>query len=96
MPTLSIVIPTFNEQDNIKQVYAAVSTQLKDQDWEIIFVDDASKDATTDEIVALSHDDHRVRLIRPHRSPWLILCLHRRHAGVDFDLRSSNGCRHAA
>jgi len=64
MPQLSIVIPTFNEQDNIRQVYAAVAAQLENQDWEIIFVDDASKDATTDEIVALSHEDHRVRLIR--------------------------------
>ena len=64
MPKLSIIIPTFNEQDNVKQVYAAVAAALADHDWEIIFVDDASKDATTAEVIALSHDDYRVRLIR--------------------------------
>jgi len=64
MPTLSIVIPTFNEQDNVRQVYQAVSAVLIDHDWEIIFVDDASQDATTREVMALNREDHRVRLIR--------------------------------
>ena len=64
MPKLSIVIPTFNEQDNVRAVYEAVAVALADQDWEIIFVDDASKDATTAEVMALSGDDIRVRLIR--------------------------------
>ena len=64
MPKLSIVIPTFNEQDNVRAVYEAVSAALADQDWEIIFVDDASKDATTAEVMALSGGDIRVRLIR--------------------------------
>lgn len=64
MPKLSVIIPTFNEQDNVKQVYAAVAAALADHDWEIIFVDDASKDATTAEVIALSRDDYRVRLIR--------------------------------
>jgi len=64
MPKLSIVIPTFNEQDNVRPVYEAVAATLANQDWEIIFVDDASKDATTAEVMALSGDDIRVRLIR--------------------------------
>jgi dolichol-phosphate mannosyltransferase len=64
MPKLSIVIPTFNEQENIRPVYDAVARVLVDQDWEIIFVDDASQDATTDQVVALSGETHRVRLIR--------------------------------
>jgi dolichol-phosphate mannosyltransferase len=64
MPKLSIVIPTFNEQDNVRPVYEAVAAALADQNWEIIFVDDASKDATTAEVMALSGADIRVRLIR--------------------------------
>jgi dolichol-phosphate mannosyltransferase len=64
MPTLSIVIPTFNEQDNVRQVYQAVAAALIDRDWEIIFVDDASQDATTREVMALNREDLRVRLIR--------------------------------
>ena len=64
MPTLSIVIPTFNEQDNVRQVYQAVAAALIDRDLEIIFVDDASQDATTREVMALNREDLRVRLIR--------------------------------
>ena len=64
MPKLSIVIPTFNEQDNVRRVYAAVRAALADHDWKIIFVDDASRDATTAEVVALNQEDRRVRLIR--------------------------------
>ena len=64
MPKLSLFIPTFNEQDNIQPVYQTVASVLENHDWEIIFVDDASKDHTTDEVMALSNHDHRVRLIR--------------------------------
>ncbi|MCG6889917.1 MAG: glycosyltransferase [Gammaproteobacteria bacterium] len=64
MPKLSIVIPAFNEQDNVRPVYEAVAAALAGQDWEIIFADDASKDATTAEVMALSGDDIRVGLIR--------------------------------
>ncbi len=64
MPKLSIVIPTFNEQDNVSKIYQAVSVTMKHLDWEIIFVDDASKDSTTDKILELSKESERVRLIR--------------------------------
>ncbi|MGD2172014.1 MAG: glycosyltransferase family 2 protein [Gammaproteobacteria bacterium] len=64
MPRLSVIIPTFNEQDNVGQVYSAVAKALEGLDWEIIFVDDASRDATTAEVVTLSQEDRRVRLIR--------------------------------
>lgn len=64
MPKLSIIVPTFNEQDNVRQVHAAVAAAMSGHDWEIIFVDDASKDNTTAEVVRLSQEDNRVRLIR--------------------------------
>lgn len=50
---LSIVIPTFNEEENIKLIYDAIDKNLKDIEYEIIFVNDGSKDNTFDEIKRL-------------------------------------------
>ncbi len=64
MPRLSVVIPTFNEQDNIRAVYDAVANALRGKDWEIIFVDDASRDDTVAKVLELRNGDPKVRLIR--------------------------------
>lgn len=64
MPRLSVVIPTFNEQENITPIYTAVSRELDGVDWEVIFVDDSSRDGTVEKVMALCNTDPRVRLIR--------------------------------
>ena len=45
---LSIVVPVYNEQPNIEKFYeeATKAAAALDMDYEIIFVDDGSKDAT--------------------------------------------------
>jgi dolichol-phosphate mannosyltransferase len=44
---ISIVIPSYNEEDNIPKLIQGISTSLKDKyDFEIVIVDDASKDNT--------------------------------------------------
>lgn len=43
---LSIVIPTYNEKDNIVNLVEAIHSVLKDYDYEIVFVDDNSRDGT--------------------------------------------------
>lgn len=53
---LSVILPSYNEQDNIKPTYEAIS-QLLDQNnipYELVFVDDGSKDATFSNIMALT------------------------------------------
>ena len=64
MPKLSIIVPTFNEQENIRPIYEAISGRLKDDNWEVIYVDDASSDGTVDKVMALSGTNSNVRLIR--------------------------------
>lgn len=49
---LSIVIPTYNERENIAPLVTRLDNCLKD--YEIIFVDDNSPDGTADEIRSLS------------------------------------------
>ena len=46
---LSVVIPTFNESKNIRNLVAQIDVALKGVDYEIVFVDD-SKDNTPDVI----------------------------------------------
>ncbi len=61
LPLLSIVIPVFNEEDNIKLLIASIEKELSDYNYELIFIDDFSSDATC-EIIKSDTDPH-TRLI---------------------------------
>lgn len=56
MKTISIIIPAYNEQDNITRCYEAISDvmNIPDINYEVIFIDDGSKDLTYDRVVQLS------------------------------------------
>ena len=66
MTLLSIVVPCYNEQETVSLFYDATSKVVDkmDMDYEIIFVNDGSKDNTLEECVKLykKHPDH-VRVI---------------------------------
>lgn len=63
---LSIVVPTFNEKDNVRIMAERLEAVLGDSGWELIFVDDSSPDGTGDAVRELARDDPRVRLILRH------------------------------
>jgi polyisoprenyl-phosphate glycosyltransferase len=63
-PLLSIVLPCFNEEKNIVPVHAALAETCDGIAWEMIFVDDGSRDGTGAAVDALAAADPRVRLIR--------------------------------
>ncbi|MDP1556929.1 MAG: glycosyltransferase, partial [Hyphomonas sp.] len=63
---LSVVVPTFNERENVPELVRRLDKVLVGQDWEVIFVDDNSLDGTADVIRELSRRDKRVRLIARH------------------------------
>lgn len=50
-PELSVVIPLFNEEDNVGPLQLEVEAALSGVDYELILVDDGSSDATTARIV---------------------------------------------
>ena len=50
MPTVSVVIPLFNEQDNMEMLQKELHAALKGLNYEIVFVDDGSKDATVSRV----------------------------------------------
>src|SRR3979411_2967588 len=61
---LSVVVPTFNERDNVTTLLRRLETALTGVAWEVIFVDDNSPDGTWDVVRNLARSDPRVRCIR--------------------------------
>jgi len=80
---LSIVLPVFNEQDNISPVYEKILAQLEDQDveTEIIFVNDGSKDQSYLMLRELAFKDKHVKYINLTRNFGHQVAL---TAGLDF------------
>ena len=64
LPILSVVVPTFNERDNVTALYRKLEATLRDVAWEVVFVDDNSPDGTWDVVRALAQHDSRVRCVR--------------------------------
>ncbi|MBR1148630.1 glycosyltransferase family 2 protein [Bradyrhizobium sp. AUGA SZCCT0431] len=64
LPQLSVVVPTFNERDNVTVLYRRLDATLKDIPWEVVFVDDNSPDGTWEVVRGLAQKDPRVRCIR--------------------------------
>ncbi|MDX2275099.1 MAG: glycosyltransferase family 2 protein [Hyphomonadaceae bacterium] len=60
---LAIVIPTFNEVENVPILINRLSETLAGIPWEAVFVDDDSKDGTVDALRAAAQADPRVRLV---------------------------------
>jgi dolichol-phosphate mannosyltransferase len=71
MPSISIAIPVFNEEENLPlladRLKSAIGA-LKFEDYEIIFVDDGSKDRTPQILASLHDDDSHIRVIRFSRN----------------------------
>jgi dolichol-phosphate mannosyltransferase len=68
---ISIVIPAYNEERNLEVLYASLRDVLNvagETDWELVVVDDGSKDRTWDVVCALSAADVRVRGVRLSRN----------------------------
>jgi dolichol-phosphate mannosyltransferase len=60
----ALIIPTLNEVDNIEPLLARLRETLKAISWEAIFVDDGSRDGTTQRILELAVNDRSIRLIQ--------------------------------
>lgn len=61
---IAIVIPTFNEADNIAALVARLRAAMAGLAWEAIFVDDDSADRTAEAVREEARRDGRIRLIR--------------------------------
>ena len=59
-PQVSVIVPVFNEEQNVSILQAELRAALRSIDHELIFVDDGSADRTVEQIEA----DPNVRVIR--------------------------------
>lgn len=60
---LAIVVPTFNESQNVGLLVDLVDQALPGIAWELVFVDDNSPDDTSARVRALAQSDARVRIL---------------------------------
>ncbi|MCP5372683.1 MAG: glycosyltransferase family 2 protein [Hyphomicrobiales bacterium] len=63
LPELAVVIPSFNEADNIEPMVERLERVLDGIAWEAVYVDDDSTDGTRDRLHAVARRDPRVRYI---------------------------------
>lgn len=66
VPRLSIVVPFYNEEANVEEFYKRLNAVLSKigQSYELIFVDDGSRDGTYPLMVKLFKNDERVEVIK--------------------------------
>ncbi len=61
---LSIVVPTFNESQNIRELLSRLEQTLGAGGWELVFVDDDSADGTHRLVREIARGDRRVRCLQ--------------------------------
>ncbi len=61
---ISIVVPTFNERENVENLIEHLERALPDVRWEVLFIDDDSPDGTADVVRALAQAKPYVRCLQ--------------------------------
>lgn len=63
--SVSIVIPVYNERENIRPLWESLTKTMTEygQPYEILFVDDGSRDGSVDELQSIAWQDPRVKLV---------------------------------
>jgi cellulose synthase/poly-beta-1,6-N-acetylglucosamine synthase-like glycosyltransferase len=61
---LAVVVPTFQERDNIAPLIARLAAALAGIAWEVVFVDDDSPDGTAAVVRVCARADRRVRIVQ--------------------------------
>ena len=62
---ISIVVPLFNEEESLSELMAWIDKVLVGRDYEVVFVDDGSRDASWDVIQSLKVEyGEKVRAIK--------------------------------
>lgn len=68
MPELAVVVPVFNERDNIEPLLHEIAAALDGRcDYEIVYVDDASSDDSVSVLMAAAARQPRLRVLRHRR-----------------------------
>ncbi len=82
--TCSVIIPVYNERDNVRAVHHAFCAMAEAEpslEWEFLFVEDGSTDDTFAILVELNRTDPRVKVVRLSRNYGSHTCA---AAGLQF------------
>jgi glycosyltransferase involved in cell wall biosynthesis len=82
-PQLSILIPVYNEEDSLPRLYEKLVQAIEPlgKTWEVIIVDDGSRDKSFEILQELARKDRRVRVVRFVRNFGQTAAL---AAGIDY------------
>jgi glycosyltransferase involved in cell wall biosynthesis len=80
---LSIIVPLYNEEESIRPLYESIKQAIDPMnvEYELIFVDDGSRDSTFDVASELAHRDQRLTVIKFRRNFGQTPAM---AAGIDF------------
>ena len=81
---LSIIIPTYNEADNIIGLTKEIIDLMKDRDHEILIVDDGSTDSTVKDIFDHFNDNKNIKVFQREYDRGLL-------QSIKFALQSMTG-----
>lgn len=84
MKKLSIILPIFNESQNIPIVLRSLEQELQDQDYEIIAVNDGSKDDSWKKLIEAAGRNRRIRAINFRKNFG-------QTAGINAGIMNANG-----
>ena len=62
-PNLSLIVPVYDEEDNLRPLHQAIIEALTEQTFEVIYVNDGSRDASAQVLESIAKGDQRVRVI---------------------------------
>src|SRR5690606_20113092 len=66
---LSVVVPLYNEEENVPHLVAAITEALEGHSsWELVLVDDGSRDGTVAQVLEAASADSRIRLVELARN----------------------------
>lgn len=76
-PDVAVVVPVFNEEENVEGLVAEIAAAMQGRCYEMVFVDDASRDATAERLIAAKA-----------RHPELRVLSHKANAGQSRAVRT--------
>jgi glycosyltransferase involved in cell wall biosynthesis len=70
MELISIIVPLYNEEENVSDLYSEIKSVADESNLncEFVFVDDGSKDRTVENLVAAAENDQRVKVVSFRRN----------------------------
>jgi glycosyltransferase involved in cell wall biosynthesis len=61
---VSVVVPVFNEVENIQELYRQLTKALSGREYELLFIDDGSTDASYKVLATLHAQDRRMKVVQ--------------------------------